>query len=384
MGRLAPKLNTGYANVARNITWYLSRTHDIYYVAWAHSEPQELYNNNPRFHLIPPLPNDPMSTNTVLEVVEEVQPDYLFTVQDYFLWNNLLPKLSKDLKKVSYSILDGPYAAKCFERNIKQITQPVVATKYAQDQLKSIGVEAPIIPHGVNTSKFVVKDKDVCKDEFNFRKLFVYGSVNKNIWRKNYPALLQAFSMVKEVHPDTVLFLVTNPLDNAGSHLEQYCNLFGLTMSSDLTFMPDVYVHPGYVNHMVNLSNEELVTAYNAMDVFVSATMGEGWGLTLGEAQSCGIPAIMPNNSSNTELVEGHGWLYNSAKYSNGMPALIHSTFMATSYYLEVPDVYDLAQKMIDAYEHQDKLTEYSLKCREFMKQFDWRKVCTLWDGIFK
>jgi len=46
---------------------------------------------------------------------------------------------------------------------------------------------------------------------------------------------------------------------------------------------------------------------YSGMDVLLSPTLGEGFGITVIDAQACGVPVIASNFSAQPELV-GHGW----------------------------------------------------------------------------
>ena len=176
--------------------------------------------------------------------------------------------------------------------------------------------------HGVHSETFKILDKVSCKKELNLQDQFVYGTINRNIWRKNYPTLLYAFSIVKAKYPDSTLLIVAGPEDMGGSSLGRYCKLFGSSMSHDSYFGADVLIHPAYGSVIQNLTSEQLVKANNAMDCFVSGSMGEGFGLPHIEALSCGIPLILPNNSCNSELAKGRGWLYESAKYANGRPGI--------------------------------------------------------------
>ncbi len=382
------KLNTGYGNVNRNILWFLSKKHKVTQIGWGHTEPTELYRDNPNLTLVPPLPNDGLSSRTILSAINTLKPDYVFTSNDWFVWQDILPNIPKDhsYKLVSYSIIDGPKAALSYQDIIDKIDIPVVATKYAQNQIKTdLDIDTTLIPHGVNTDKFKVMDKEACKQEFGFDKLFVYGSVNRNNWRKSFPTLLNAFSIVKNKYPDSILFLVTNPLDQAGSNLYEYAKLHDLTISNDLTYIPDVFVHPGYLNHITNLSQDDLVKTYNAFDCYVSASMGEGFGLPHLEAMSCGVPLILPDNSCNSELIgTERGLLYDCVKNKDGSPSLQHSTYHQTSYYLQTPDVTELVDKMIAIRKMDEFRISASMKAREFAKTLDWKVVLPKWNEIIK
>lgn len=378
----SPKLHTGYGIVNKNILWYLSKSHQIFQVAWGKSDPIEQYLNNPNYTLIPPLPNDPLSVNTVLKLIQELKPDYLFTSNDFYVWKNILANLTDIHPKiVSYSIIDGPFASTVYKNIIEAMSIRIVATKYAQEQLRIIGQDSIEIPHGINTEKFKMLDKDACRKKYNLQDNFVYGCVNRNNWRKNYPILLYAFSMVKEVYPKSRLFLVCDVNDTGGVSIAEYCRILGLTVSKDILHSPDVLIHPNYENVITSLTTEELIETYNSFHVFVSASMGEGFGIPHLESLGCGVPTILPNNSCNNQF---GSWLYESAKYSNGTPALIHSIYKETSYFLEIPDAFELAQKMIEAQEEPELLKAYSLQARTIAKNYDWKEILPMWNEVFK
>lgn len=373
------KLNTGYSIVNRNILTYLSKQHNVHTIGWSHSEPTEKLGTS-NLWLHPPLQQDLLSSQTVLRLTEQYKPNFLFTSNDWFVWKPILLTLKEkypETKLVSYSIIDGPYCAKSYQEIISGIDIPVVATQYAYNQLKEIGITSKIIPHGVNTDVFKPLDKQSLKQKLGLHDKFVYLNVNRNLWRKNLPSLLKAFSIVKKRYPDSVLLLLMNPMDPGGSDLNAYSKLFDLGPY-------DILYHPSYVNHIENLSTSELVDIYNAADVFVTSSFGEGFGLTTVEAMACGLPVIAPDNSSFSELLDGHGFLFDNTHYKNGENVLVHTSFKDTSYFLEIPDTIDLAEKMIEARENETERIEYGIRGREFVKRFEWSKVLPLWDEVFK
>ena len=380
----SPKLASGYGVVNRNILYHLAKQgHTVHQIAWGQQTPTEKLGDV-EFYIHPPWFRDPLSLNTVLYHLnlKDYNFDYLFTSNDFFVWRNLLPHLSKPITKVSYSIVDGPFCADSYKDIIENIDIPVVATNYALDQVKPINDKVLKIPHGVDTSKFFIKDIQSCKDKLNIGNRFVIGSVNRNNWRKNYPALIYAFSEVKKFIADAVLLLVCDPSDDGGIDIQRYARLFDLDVSNDINHVYDILIHPDYINFTQSLSANTLVDAYNAMDCFVTASMGEGFGLTTLEAMSCGVPIIAPNNSCFKEVIGEGGLLYDSAKYSNNSPALIHGTFKETSYFLEVPDPFELANKIY--YLSNIDRTTISHAAREQAEKFDWKNILKKWDYIFK
>ena len=64
-------------------------------------------------------------------------------------------------------------------------------------------------------------------------------------------------------------------------------------------------------NPLRGLSREQLAEIYQVSDAHVMATGGEGFGIPSAEALACGIPIILPDNSTGPELIgeEERGWL---------------------------------------------------------------------------
>ena len=52
---------------------------------------------------------------------------------------------------------------------------------------------------------------------------------------------------------------------------------------------------------------EEMAAIYASLDVLLNASMGEGFGLTVLEAQACGVPAIVTDFTAMREVC-GAGW----------------------------------------------------------------------------
>lgn len=60
------------------------------------------------------------------------------------------------------------------------------------------------------------------------------------------------------------------------------------------------------------LSNEKMASLYTSADAYVLLTRGEGFGLPMAEAMACGLPCVLPNNSSYLDFVNNdNGYLVN-------------------------------------------------------------------------
>lgn len=118
------------------------------------------------------------------------------------------------------------------------------------------------------------------------QKTILYvGSENP---RKNLFRLVQAFARVKEQIPEAIL-IKTGSLE----YSPHYDSLRALI--SDLGLADDVKLF-GY------LPQDDLVSLYNAADLFVFPSLFEGFGLPVLEAMACGTPVVCSNTSSLPEV----------------------------------------------------------------------------------
>ena len=59
---------------------------------------------------------------------------------------------------------------------------------------------------------------------------------------------------------------------------------------------------------------EDMAATYATLDVLLNASMGEGFGLTVLEAQACGVPAIVTDFTAMREVC-GAGWKVGYERY---------------------------------------------------------------------
>ena len=116
----------------------------------------------------------------------------------------------------------------------------------------------------------------------------------------------------------------------------------------------------------VMLSEKDLVELMNCFDVHILCSKREGFGLPTLETMACGVPNIAHDWSSQTELVEGHGWLCKSLGYGLNLettPINAETAF---------PDVYSIADCIADAYFNENLRKKYARDSREFSLKFNW------------
>jgi len=91
----------------------------------------------------------------------------------------------------------------------------------------------------------------------------------------------------------------TNPFDSQGYNLD------AVRKSLDIK---DITLFPPPTEMVIGISRETMVQMYNSLDVFLLPSKGEGFCLPAAEAQACGVPVIISDNTALPELLGG-GWL---------------------------------------------------------------------------
>lgn len=131
---------------------------------------------------------------------------------------------------------------------------------------------------------------------------FIVGYVGRNQPRKRLDLLLAYFAewIATRNLTDAYLFLHVAPTKDMGVDLQALAHYYGLDAvnGNGKLIVSEQPTHKG-------TSNEDMPLVYAAMDVFLTTTQGEGFGLPELEAQACSVPVIAPDWSG---LGTDGGW----------------------------------------------------------------------------
>jgi glycosyltransferase involved in cell wall biosynthesis len=182
------------------------------------------------------------------------------------------------------------------------LVKPIAMTRFGQKELAKHEIDSYYIPHGINTELYGPRKtwrEEVLKAN-EWEDKFVIGCVGTNtVERKNWTASLKAFKIFNDRHPDSVFYMHTQPVQGKG--LDLNAMRFSLDLGGKTYF-------PSQVQMSIGIEDDVMARAYNSFDVFLLPSKGEGFGIPIMEAQSCGVPVITTNCTGQAELVDG-GWL---------------------------------------------------------------------------
>jgi glycosyltransferase involved in cell wall biosynthesis len=185
--------------------------------------------------------------------------------------------------------------------------RPIAMSRHGQRMLEQAGKLAPYIPHGIDISIFRPGGRKAARDRLGLAPgTFAAGINAQNVERKAIVQSLAGFADFHRAHPDSVLFLhsttVPWPSPADAAYLPPVIESLGLTAES-------VRIESHYDIVTCRISAERMAGWYNALDVLLAASMGEGFGIPIVESMACGTPVIGTECSTMPELIPlGVGW----------------------------------------------------------------------------
>jgi glycosyltransferase involved in cell wall biosynthesis len=188
--------------------------------------------------------------------------------------------------------------------------RPIGMSRFGETLMADCGLDPLYVPHGVDRTVFHPRphDRDAIRAELGIPAgAFLAGMVAANtaspmLPRKAFPQALLAFSRFAAEHDDAWLYVHSEaePPEGSGISLEKL-TLATRCPTDRVKFPPASVWHLGAPTELVS-------NLYQAFDVLLNPSMGEGFGIPILEAQACGCPVIASDHSAMTELTQA-GWL---------------------------------------------------------------------------
>jgi glycosyltransferase involved in cell wall biosynthesis len=123
---------------------------------------------------------------------------------------------------------------------------------------------------------------------------------------------------------------------------------------------PRVIIDRGY------WSDSELADWYRDLDVFLSPSMGEGWGLHLLEAMACGVPLITVLWSAERDFAPSEGCLALDCTLRPGVEVYTDQGVMAA------PTTASLVEQLRAAFDRRDELPAMGAVCARAARDYSW------------
>ncbi len=180
---------------------------------------------------------------------------------------------------------------------------PIAMSRFGEAALRDAGLNPLYVPHGIELGTFCPGDKEAARAAVGLPgDAFVVDMVANNIGkdgnRKAFAESIAAFAQLRKKHSDAMLILHTDVDSPAGMRLRSFLQ----------QMLPDrSYTYTDIYTYRKGISPAGVARIYQAADVHLQPSWGEGFGVPIVEAQACGTPVIVTDATSMPELC-GSGW----------------------------------------------------------------------------
>jgi len=369
---------TGFGRVAHSIIGNLpNNRYEIHHLAVNYYGDPHNYK-----HKIYPaaLRGDVYGLNRIPEFAN-LDFDLIFIFNDAWIINEYLIKIKEHFKKIPpivvYFPVDGRNHDPKWYLNFDLVTIPVVYTQFGYDVAKKVYPEGDykIIYHGVDsdtfyktkTSRSRIKKELYPKNPEIYEDSFIVLNANRNQPRKRIDMSIKGFALFVEGRPKNIKYYHHAGTQDAGWDVIKLCK--SLDIEDRLILTSTVNIIPG-------VSDERMNHVYNACDVGINTSTGEGWGLTSFEHAATKAAQVVPNHSACAEIWPGNAEMLDIHFSLTNEKILTEGQFVS-------PD--DLADALEKLYEDPKYLKEMSEKAYKFVKQekYTWKAVGKQWDELF-
>lgn len=222
-------------------------------------------------------------------------PAYLKEMDDY--WRDDIPRVPI----IGWLAVDGKNQA--HSNRLNKLDHVVVWTEFAGRELVygGYGGGYEIVPLGVDHDVYYPRDKAAARRiacPLSEPDDFIIGVVGRNQLRKRLDLTIAIFNdFIRRFNVQNAkLYLHCAPTGDNGVNIPALVNHYNLGGK--------VLLSAPRADH--GETEDTMAWIYNAFDVYLTTTQGEGWGLPCLEAMACGVPCVVPDWSA---LGSQHGWI---------------------------------------------------------------------------
>lgn len=300
-----PGLKKGYAITLSSIykQQILQSHYEVHHLAWHYYEAPFVDQG---VHIYPDNKDAIKDPDYLKALIYAIQPDVILLHADAHFFIPYLPTLQA---------WKGPVVG-WFTVDYEQARNPSPIVNVLQRCQRVLGLadfglsqmqkdySGPVgkVPLGVDTRYFKPVDyaeKYALRQQWEVPlEACLFLVVANNFWRKGVEYAVQSFFEYCQQYPEaganSFLYL----------HTERTVELAEQIRALNLT--QKVLITPDYHPIKQPLSTAKLSELYQLSDIFLLTTLGEGFGMTLLEAQATGLPIIVSDNSVTREVTQNN------------------------------------------------------------------------------
>jgi D-inositol-3-phosphate glycosyltransferase len=331
---------------------------------------------------------DFFGANRIRALAEEIRPRLVFLLNDPWVVGRYLPPLAdlrEDLKVVAYSPVDaGPLDLSLIEP-LHRLDTLVLYTEYGRRQIEEAFAplrrstpDLPfpavhVIPHGVDTDLFRPVGRELAREKLfpgpdHFRDDFIVLNANRNQPRKRIDITIKGFAEFARDKPPGVRLYLHMGVEDCGWNVVTLARRHGIEDRLILTA-----VEP----YLPAVGDEVLNWIFNACDVGINTSVGEGWGLVNLEHAATGAAQVVPRHSACEELWTGSALLLEPCMSLTSERILTEGRIVS-------PD--EVARALEALYADAELRARMSAAARRVAARpdYQWAAVAEQWDRLFR
>lgn len=403
---------TGFARVMHGIFENLPQgKYDIHHLGVNYRGDPHPYKAN----IYPAIPGgsynigDIYGVQRIASLLDALEPKLIFILNDIWVlpiyMNEIRKFMDRGFKVVTYSPVDAEPIEWRWITEINSVHRVAVYTEFAKGVLENSvkdwkrfieknevenedGYFPPIevIPHGVDRKTFyklpAVTDRGgkeimsgrvnakrrVYPNEEDFVNSFIVLNANRNQPRKRIDVTMKGFSQFAKDKPANVKLYLHMGVDDMGWNIVNLAERYGiddrLIISSDSPVMPSV-------------TDARMNEIYNACDVGINTSVGEGWGLISFEHAATGAAQIVPRHSSQPEI-----W-GDAAEYMEIDRWMTTEKILTEGGFVTPESVADVLQKFYDDPKYLEEMSNKAFEVTQ-RDEYTWKSVAKQFNKLFQ
>jgi glycosyltransferase involved in cell wall biosynthesis len=333
----------------------------------------------------------------IVPLMATIKPAIVFLLYDIpfqIPYLEELRKVAKQPKIVIYSPVEsGPIAPEIM-LGLCGVSRYVMYTDYGRDEIaksvERIRAEQPhfqfpeldVIPHGVDSHRFYPLGNDERGDiparrlearrAMNFDddehlNAFIVLNANRNMPRKRIDLTMQGFAQFARDKPANVKLYLHMATEDTGWNVAILAKRYGIFKRLMMTRADNV--RPQF-------SDEQLNLLYNACDVGITTTTGEGWGMVSFEHAATRAAQIVPRHTSMAQLWDG------AAEFIDPVIKLTYPGNLTEAHLVTPDGVAAALERVYRDRDHRRLLADAAYR-NATRPEFDWNSIASRWKQLF-
>jgi glycosyltransferase involved in cell wall biosynthesis len=342
---------------------------------------------------------DVYGINRLQPLIEAIKPRLVFFINDVWILIRYMPILKKyrdTLRTVMYFPVDGEPLDPDIIKQLAGVDRLVAYNEFGrrvmQDAVETIRREEPqfeapsisVIPHGVDTKLFypypdgkssvalAARRRRARKELFPKRQdlwdSFIVLNANRNQPRKRIEITMQGFALFAVNKPDNVKLYLHMGTEDVGWNLITLAKRYeieGRLIISNVS--KDIPAE----------SVKRLNLIYNACDVGINTSTGEGWGLVSFEHAATGAAQVVPRHSACEELWQG------AAEFLEPVFTLTIERVLTEGKFVSPAGVAAALERLYQNPKHLRAMSRAAYR-NATQPRYRWDRIAKQWDQLFQ